>query len=76
MSGSTTCPVRSRTPNPRSSDAIVAAAGERFRQSRWSEHYDLGDVTALASEVVDRLPRTDQVHQLLAMLDEASRLER
>ncbi len=57
-------------------DAIVAAAGESFRQSRWAEHYDLGDVAALADEVADHLPQTDQVHQLLAMLDAASRLER
>ena len=57
-------------------DAIVAAAGESFRQSRWAEHYDLADVAALADEVADHLPRTDQVHQLLAMLDAASRLER
>ena len=44
--------------------------------SRWAEHYDLADVAALADEVADHLPQTDQVHQLLAMLDEASRLER
>ena len=30
----------------------------------------------MADEVADRLPRTDEVHALLAMLDEASRLER
>ncbi len=57
-------------------DAIIAAAGERFRQSRWAGSYDLGDVAAMADEVADRLPKTDEVHALLAMLDEASRLER
>ena len=57
-------------------DAIVAAAGERMRQSRWAEHYDLRDVAALADEVADDLPGTDAVHALLAMLDEAGRLER
>ena len=57
-------------------DAIVAAAGERFRQSRWATEYDLTDVAALADEVADDLPRTDQVHALLTMLDEAGRLER
>lgn len=57
-------------------DAIVAAAGERMRQSRWANDYDLRDVSALADEVADDLPRTDEVHALLAMLDEAGRLER
>ena len=57
-------------------DAIIAAAGERLRQSRWADHYDLGDVAALADEVADDLPRTDEVHALLSMLDEAGRLER
>ncbi|HEY4190711.1 MAG TPA: von Willebrand factor type A domain-containing protein [Candidatus Limnocylindrales bacterium] len=57
-------------------DALIAAAAERFRQSRWAADYDLGDVAALADEVADHLPRTDEVHALLAMLDEAARLER
>jgi Ca-activated chloride channel family protein len=57
-------------------DAIVAAAAERFRHSRWADRYDLADVSALADEVAHDLPATDQVHELLTMLDEASRLER
>jgi Ca-activated chloride channel family protein len=65
-----------QTPPTFQLDAIIAAAGERFRQSRWAGSYDLGDVAAMADEVADRLPRTDEVHALLAMLDEASRLER
>ena len=32
-------------------DAIVAAAAERFRASRWADGYDLTDVAALADEV-------------------------
>ena len=57
-------------------DAIVAAAAERFRQSRWAAGYDLTDVAAVADEAAAGLPRTDEVHALLAMLDEAGRLER
>ena len=57
-------------------DAIIAAAGERLRQSRWADSYDLANVAALADEVADDLPQTDEVHALLAMLDEAGRLER
>ncbi len=57
-------------------DAIVAAAAERFRASRWADGYDLTDVAAVADEVQDDLPGTDQVHELLSMLDQAARLER
>ena len=54
----------------------MAAAAERFRQSRWAAGYDLTDVAAVADEAAAGLPRTDEVHALLAMLDEAGRLER
>ncbi len=57
-------------------DALVAAAAERFRQSRWSDGYSLRDVAAVADEVAGDLPGTDQVHELLAVLDEAARIER
>jgi Ca-activated chloride channel family protein len=57
-------------------DAIVAAAAEKFRESRWADRYDVSDVAALADETADALPKTDQVHALLSMLDEAARLER
>ncbi len=57
-------------------DAIVAAAAERFRQSRYAERYGISDVSALADEVVGDLPDTDQVQALLDMLDQAARLER
>ena len=57
-------------------DAIVAAAAERFRESRWAGGYDLTDVAAVANDVQDDLPGTDQVHELLSMLDQAARLER
>ena len=54
-------------------DAIIAAAAERFRDSRWAAGYDLTDVVAVADEA--DLPATDQVHDLLTMLDEAAGLE-
>ena len=57
-------------------DAIVAAAAERFRESRWASGYDVRDVARLADELEETLPATDEVHDLLTMLDEAARLER
>ena len=54
-------------------DAVIAAAAERFRDSRWAAGYDLTDVVAVADEA--DLPQTDQVHDLLTMLDEAAGLE-
>ena len=57
-------------------DAIVAAAAERFREGRWAVGYDVTDVAAVADELEDELPQSDQVHDLLTMLDEAGRLER
>jgi Ca-activated chloride channel homolog len=57
-------------------DAIVAAAAERFRESRWAQRYDIGTVSSIADEFQSELPDTDQVDQLLRMLDEASHLMR
>jgi Ca-activated chloride channel homolog len=57
-------------------DAIVAAAAERFRGSRWAEDYRIKDVAAEADRAAGDLPATDQVHALLAMLDRAAGLER
>ncbi len=57
-------------------DAIVAAAAERFRQSRWAQRYDVRDVATLAAEQRRDLPDTEQVDRLLTMLDQAARLER
>jgi Ca-activated chloride channel family protein len=56
-------------------DAIVAAAAERFRQSRWASRYDVADVAALADELGRQLPETDQVDGLVTMLDQAARLD-
>ena len=57
-------------------DAIVAAAAERFRGSRWGDAYDLADVAAVASESARDLPGTDEVHAFLDLLDRAARIER
>jgi Ca-activated chloride channel family protein len=57
-------------------DAIVAAAAERFRSSRWATRYDIADVASIAGALRRQLPETDQVDGLLTMLDQAARLER
>jgi Ca-activated chloride channel family protein len=57
-------------------DAIVAAAAEHFRGSRYGSTYDLHDVARLADEVSEALPQTDEVHGFLDLLSEAARLER
>ncbi len=57
-------------------DAIVAAAAERFRGSPWGEQYRLSDILAVADEVSADLPQTEEVHDFLALLEAAARLER
>ena len=57
-------------------DALVAAAAEVLRQSRWGNRYDLRDVAAAADELARDLPRSDQVEAFLAFIDDAARLER
>ncbi len=57
-------------------DALVAAAAEVLRQSRWADGYDMRDVAAAADDLGRDLPATDQVHELLSFLDRAARLER
>jgi Ca-activated chloride channel family protein len=57
-------------------DALVAAAAEVFRQSRWSDRYTLRDVAATADELARDLPRSAEVSDFLAFLDDAARLER
>ncbi|HEX7223716.1 MAG TPA: hypothetical protein VF231_10710, partial [Candidatus Limnocylindrales bacterium] len=56
-------------------DAIVAATAERFRASAGGEAYDLGDVLEVAGRAADDLPRTDEVHEFLELLEAAARLE-
>jgi Ca-activated chloride channel family protein len=56
-------------------DAIVAATAERFRASPWGEAYDLGDVLEVAGRAANDLPRTNEVHEFLELLEAAARLE-
>jgi Ca-activated chloride channel homolog len=57
-------------------DAIVAAAAERFRGSRWGEIYRLADVADVAAEFSADLPQTQEVHDFLDLLARAADLER
>jgi len=57
-------------------DAIVAAAAERFRGSRWGQTYRLSDVLDVAEEASASLPQTEQVHDFLDLLGAAARIER
>jgi Ca-activated chloride channel family protein len=57
-------------------DAIVAAAAERFRGSRWGAAYRLTDILEVADESSAGLPQTQEVHDFLDLLEAAARLER
>ncbi len=57
-------------------DALVAAAAERFRGSRYGTTYTLRDVARFAGDNAADLPQTDEVHSFLELLTEAARLER
>jgi Ca-activated chloride channel family protein len=57
-------------------DALVAAAAEVFRGSRWGGTYTLRDVDAVADELARDLPRSGEVEDFLAFLRDAARLER
>jgi Ca-activated chloride channel family protein len=57
-------------------DAIVAAAAEHLRDSRYGRDYDLRDVLALADEAGRDLPQTDEVHDFLELLEDAAAIER
>lgn len=57
-------------------DAIVAAAAERFRGSRWGETYDLRQVAEVADQVSEDLPQNQEVHDFLELLGRAADLER
>ena len=56
-------------------DAIVAATAEVLRDSPYAERLDLHHITRVADEEADDLPPTDQVHQLLDLLDDLTALE-
>jgi Ca-activated chloride channel family protein len=57
-------------------DALVAAAAEVFRHSRWADSYSIADVANAAYESSGDLPRGEQVEDFLRFLDEAARIER
>ena len=49
---------------------------ERFRASPWGGTYRLKDVLAVADELANELPRTDEVHGFLDLLSKATTIER
>ena len=55
-------------------DAIVAAAAETFRGSPWIDGYRIRDVAREADAISGQLPQTDQVHDFLDLLHQATRL--
>ncbi len=57
-------------------DALVAAAAEVLRGSRWADGYTIRDVADTADEAASALPATSQVDALLTFLDRAARLDR
>jgi Ca-activated chloride channel homolog len=57
-------------------DALVAAAAEVFRGSRWADGYSIRDVADVAFEEERDLPRATEVEDFLRLLDEATRIER
>ncbi len=57
-------------------DALVAAAAEVFRQSRWAADYSISDVANAAYESAGELPRGQQTDDFLRFLDEAARIQR
>jgi Ca-activated chloride channel homolog len=57
-------------------DALVAAAAESFRGSRWADGYSIRDVADVAFEEQRDLPRAPEVADFLSLLDEAAGIER
>ncbi len=57
-------------------NALVAAAAERFRGSRYGSSYALRDVVRVARDVSEDLPQTDEVHGFLTLVAAPARLER
>ncbi|MFL5679039.1 MAG: von Willebrand factor type A domain-containing protein [Chloroflexota bacterium] len=55
-------------------DAVVAATAEVMRGSPWIDGYRLSDVVEVADGMSRELPRTDEVHDFLKMLDDAADL--
>ena len=57
-------------------DALVSAAAEHFRGSRYGGTYGLRDVVRVAHDISEDLPQTDEVHGFIDLISEAARLER
>jgi Ca-activated chloride channel family protein len=57
-------------------DALVAAAAEVFRASRWAEGYSIRDVADVAFEEERGLPHAIEVEDFLRLLDRAAQLGR
>jgi Ca-activated chloride channel family protein len=57
-------------------DALVAAAAEVFRGSRWADGYRIGDVAEVASEESRDLPRTIETDDFLRLIERAASLDR
>ena len=57
-------------------DALVAAAAEVFRDSRWAGDRTIRDVADVAYELEHDLPATVEVREFLRLLDDAARIER
>jgi Ca-activated chloride channel family protein len=56
-------------------DLLVATTAEVLRDSRWVRDIELRDLTELVHEEGLDLPRTDEAHAFLDLLDELARLE-
>jgi len=56
-------------------DAIVAATAEVLRESPWVGRLDVHDIARVAGDEARDLPATDQVHDLLDLLDDLASLE-
>ena len=57
-------------------DALVAAAAEVFRGSRWADGYSIRDVADVAFEEERELPHANEVADFLRLLDQAAQLGR
>jgi Ca-activated chloride channel family protein len=57
-------------------DALVAAAAEVFRGSRWADEYRIRDVAEVAYEESRDLPRTAETDDFLRRLDHAASIGR
>ena len=57
-------------------DAVVAATAEVLRDSPYAGRYGLADIRDIVERDGLRLPRTDEVHDFLQLLDDLAARER